>query len=245
MKKLSRLPQRKPHAQGKVGNMFERGTSEFLLVPFSLERTVSAPLLDDNSMDRKCPSSYTHTFILKKKWASLHREGDNVFYEHSLLLLEQRGVNIDEIADVVYKLQVPYHKDLQMETCVESVHAVLKKREVQHAIITGVSLDMLAEKKLLPEPFQTIMEVDEPLYGIDEILALSITNIYGTIGLTSFGYLDKNKVGIMKKLNNDGESIHVFLDDIVAGIAASASARIAHQHPDTDRYVTDRKLGKH
>jgi phosphatidylglycerophosphatase A len=165
-----------------------------------------------------------------------------MFYKHSIQLLEKRGVTIDHIAQIVYDLQVPYYQDLQLSTCAENVHAVLKKREVQHTIITGISLDMLAEEKKLPEPFQTIMEIDEPLYGIDEILALSITNVYGTIGLTSFGYLDKNKVGIMKELNNHDKQIHVFLDDIVAGIAAAASARIAHQHPDMDRYIADRHL---
>jgi phosphatidylglycerophosphatase A len=166
-----------------------------------------------------------------------------VFYDHVVQLLTDRGVTIEGIAHIVYQLQAPYNKDLTLEKCVKNVHAVLRKREVQHAIITGISLDMLAEKKMLPEPFQTIMEVDEPLYGIDEILALSITNVYGTIGLTSFGYLDKNKIGLMKKLNNHGEQIHVFLDDIVAGIAAAASARIAHQNPNVRRYVADRMNG--
>lgn len=162
-----------------------------------------------------------------------------MFYRHSVKLLKQRGVSIDDIARIVYELQAPYNKELNLDICRENVHAVLKKREVQHAIITGVSLDLLAEKKLLPEPFQTMMEVDEPLYGIDEILALSITNVYGTIGLTSFGFLDKKKIGILNVLNNHDEQIHVFLDDLIAGIAAAASARIAHQYPDMDRYAVD------
>jgi hypothetical protein len=45
----------------------------------------------------------------------------------------------------------------------------------------------------------------------------------------------------MRKLNNHDKAIHVFLDDIVAGIAAAASARIAHQHPDVQRFAGDRK----
>jgi phosphatidylglycerophosphatase A len=163
-----------------------------------------------------------------------------IFYDHVVKLLNERGVTIEGISHIVYQLQAPYNKNLTLEECVNNVHAVLRKREVQHAVITGVSLDVLAEKKMLPEPFQRIMEADEPLYGIDEILALSITNVYGTIGLTSFGYLDKNKIGLMKKLNNHDEQIHVFLDDLVAGIAAAASARIAHQNPDVRRYVADR-----
>lgn len=165
-----------------------------------------------------------------------------MFYEHSLSLLKKRGVTIEGIAKIVYQLQLPYNEQLSLDYCADNVKSVLKKREVQHAIITGISLDMLAEQQKLPEPFQTIMEVDEPLYGIDEILALSITNVYGTIGLTSFGYLDKNKVGIMQKLNNHGNEIHVFLDDIVAGIAAAASAKIAHKHPDLKPYTMNEQV---
>ncbi|MNW10709.1 Phosphatidylglycerophosphatase A [compost metagenome] len=56
------------------------------------------------------------------------------------------------------------------------------------------------------------------------------------IGLTSFGYLDKEKMGIIRDLNDDKTSIHVFLDDLVAGLAAAASARIAHQNQYAQDY---------
>jgi phosphatidylglycerophosphatase A len=144
-------------------------------------------------------------------------------------LLVSRGVTVDDIADIVFILQKPYHADLEREPCVTSVLQVLNKREVQYALYTGIALDMLAEQKLLPEPMQTILDTDESLYGVDEILALSITNVYGSIGLTSFGYLDKEKMGIIAKLNDKQNGVHVFLDDLVAGVAAAASARIAHR----------------
>jgi phosphatidylglycerophosphatase A len=111
-----------------------------------------------------------------------------------------------------------------------SVDAVLSKREVQNAILTGIQLDLLAaEGKLLP-PLQDMIENDEGLYGCDEILALSIVNVYGSIGFTNFGYIDKLKPGILKRLNDKstGET-HTFLDDIVGAIAAAASSRIAHR----------------
>jgi phosphatidylglycerophosphatase A len=144
-------------------------------------------------------------------------------------LLEERGVTLDDIVEIVYTLQMPYYPHLERKECVESVQRVLEKREVQYALYTGIALDMLAERRQLPEPLQTVMETDEPLFGVDEILALAITNVYGSIGLTNFGYLDKEKMGIIAALNNHGERIHVFLDDLVAGIAAAASARIAHR----------------
>ncbi|GAB6084968.1 phosphatidylglycerophosphatase A family protein [Alkaliphilus crotonatoxidans] len=142
-------------------------------------------------------------------------------------LLKDRGVNLRDIAELVYELQSGYGP-LTLEECDDSIDRVLTKREVQNAVITGVVLDIYAEKKLLPQPLQEILEKDESLYGIDEILALSITNIYGSIGLTNFGYLDKEKVGILQSLSNNEGKVHTFLDDLVAGIAAAASARIAH-----------------
>lgn len=147
---------------------------------------------------------------------------------HIIEVLKQRGVTISDIAQIVYKLQKPYNASLTRTQCEESIMAVLNKREVQYTLYTGIVLDELAERKLLPEPLQSIMESDESLYGVDETLALGITNVYGMIGLTSFGYLDKQKIGIIKKLNNSESGIHVFLDDLVAGLAAAASARIAH-----------------
>lgn len=150
--------------------------------------------------------------------------------------LNKRGVSVDDVAGIVYTLQSPYNPDLSIEECEISVRAVLEKREVQYVLYTGIALDELAEQKLLPEPLQSIMENDESLYGVDETLALGITNVYGMIGMTSFGYLDKVKPGIIRQLNIKGEKIHVFLDDLVAGLAAAASARIAHGDPKANRY---------
>ncbi|MEI7024774.1 phosphatidylglycerophosphatase A family protein [Paenibacillus sp. y28] len=146
-----------------------------------------------------------------------------------IALLAKRGVQIADIADIVHKLQLPYNSSLTKLECEDSVLAVLRKREVQYTLCTGIALDDLAERRLLPEPLQSIMETDEPLYGVDETLALGITSVYGMIGLTSFGYLDKDKTGIIRDLNNSGTRIHVFLDDLIAGLAAAASARIAHK----------------
>lgn len=145
-------------------------------------------------------------------------------------LLESRGVGIRDMADIVFELQKPHSKNITLDLCIESVKKVLEKREAQHAILTGIALDELAERDKLPEPLGGIIRSDEPLYGVDEILALAITNIYGSVGLTSFGYLDKLKPGIIGRLNNyDRGRVHTFLDDLVAGIVAAAAARIAHQ----------------
>ncbi|MFD2671636.1 phosphatidylglycerophosphatase A family protein [Marinicrinis sediminis] len=153
-----------------------------------------------------------------------------------IALLAERGVQVSDVAEIVYSMQKPYHPLLELEDCQESVLAVLQKREVQYTLITGIALDMLAEQKQLPSPLQQIMEADEPLYGVDETMALGIISVYGMIGLTSFGYLDKEKYGIIRRLNDHRDRVHVFLDDLVAGLAAAASARIAHNDEKVTNY---------
>ncbi|MDY0235120.1 MAG: phosphatidylglycerophosphatase A [Gudongella sp.] len=144
-------------------------------------------------------------------------------------MLNRRGVQLEDIAEIVLFLQKEYYSDLTIEKCLDNIDAVLSKREIIHAIMTGIAIDELTEKKLLPEPLQSIVAADEGLYGIDEILPLSIVNVYGTIGLTNFGYLDKEKIGIIKKLDEEkGDVCNTFLDDLVAAIAAAAASRIAH-----------------
>ncbi|HFU3944520.1 TPA: phosphatidylglycerophosphatase A [Streptococcus suis] len=152
---------------------------------------------------------------------------------YSYDLLKERGVQLEDIADLVMHLQNKYVPHLTPAECLENVEAVLTKREVQNAIITGIELDKLADQGSLSQPLQSILIKDEGLYGIDEILGLSIVNLYGTIGFTNYGYLDKSKPGIIAKLNNKNDPhCHTFLDDIVCAIAAAAASRIAHNDPD-------------
>lgn len=149
--------------------------------------------------------------------------------------LLERGVTIQDIADLVFFLQEKYHPSLQMEECLINVERVLSKREVQNAILTGIQLDMLTDKGLLEEPLQGMLALDESLYGVDEILAFSIVNVYGSIGFTNYGYIDKLKPGILQKLNDKSSGVcHTFLDDIVGAIAAAASSRLAHRAANTE-----------
>lgn len=152
----------------------------------------------------------------------------------ALELLKERGVTVSDIAELVMYLQKQYHPDLTMAECVHNVERVLEKREIQNAIITGIQLDILAEQEALFEPLQDMIKRDEGLYGIDEILALSIVNVYGSIGFTNYGYIDKMKPGILKYLNDKSTGkVNTFLDDIVGALAAAASSRLAHTRDET------------
>lgn len=169
--------------------------------------------------------------------------------------LNKRGVTLEEIAELVMFLQKKYYPNLTMDECIHNVEMVLSKREVQNAVLTGIQLDILTEEGKLFSPLQDMIENDEGLYGVDEILAFSIVNVYGSIGFTNYGYVDKLKPGVLERLNNKntGET-HTFLDDIVGAVAAAASSRIAHRkqaereveldlpHTPEDREEVARKL---
>src|SRR5690625_7687210 len=111
-----------------------------------------------------------------------------------------------------------------MDMCTHNVHRVLTKREVQHAVLTGIELDILAEKNQLSEPLLNIIKRDEGLYGIDEVIAYSIVKVYGSLGITSSGYIDKQKPGILKELSDlSTRKVNTFIDDIAAAVAADAA----------------------
>lgn len=156
-------------------------------------------------------------------------------YEAVIRMLAERGVTLKQVAEVVLHIQKGYYPELTLEECQAGVDAVIRKREVQHAILTGVALDVLAEEGKLPEPLQSIVAQDDFLFGVDEIVALSITNVYGSIGLTNFGYLDKTKPMVIGTLNSHKSGqCHTFLDDLVSAIAAAAASRIAHSRRPAD-----------
>lgn len=160
---------------------------------------------------------------------TLYSDHDEILKTKALSLLSERGVKIEDMAELVLFLQKPYHPDLTLEECIYNVSRVLDKREIQNAILTGIQLDLLAEQGKLLSPLQEMIARDEGLYGIDEVLALAIVNVYGSIGFTNYGYVDKIKPGILKTLNDHKNGhVHTFLDDIVGAIAAAAASRLAH-----------------
>lgn len=152
--------------------------------------------------------------------------------EKAISKLQERGVNIIDMAQLVLELQIKYTPTLTLAQCEETLLCVLAKREVSHTVLTGIAIDESVENKSFDPMINDIIETDEPLFGIDEILALSIVNVYGSIALTNFGYLDKLKPGIIGVIDQAGKEpnhCHTFLDDIVGALVAAAISRIAHK----------------
>lgn len=153
-------------------------------------------------------------------------------YNQCIELLKSRGVEIDDIVECVVFLQKKYLKNIDeiRPEIQRIVMNVIDKREVQHAILTGIYIDINAEENRFgSDEINDIIKRDEGLYGIDEVLAYGICNLYGSIALTNYGYIDKVKPGIIGKLNDNHEGkCHTFLDDLVGAIAASAASKLAH-----------------
>lgn len=155
--------------------------------------------------------------------------------DHVVRLFEERGVTIRDIALITYDGQVKYVPTLTLEKCEESVLAVLSKREVQNAVMTGIELDKAAEEGRISDPYlASMLRNDDGLYGIDEVVQMSIVGIYGSVSWTNYGYFDKVKPGIIGELDNHGDDgkVHTYLDDIVGAVAAAACSRIAHRDRD-------------
>jgi phosphatidylglycerophosphatase A len=154
------------------------------------------------------------------------------FYELCVELIESRGVALREIAEITFDLQKTYLGGITIEDAEKAVRAVLHKREAQFAIMTGLELDRLSEEGHLQGPIADIIKQDFSLYGVDEILALSVVNVYGSIGLTNFGYLDKAKNGVIRAIDEKSrnpEQVNTFFDDLICAIAAAAASKMAHQ----------------
>lgn len=149
-----------------------------------------------------------------------------------LELLRGRGVDPEDLVRLVLKLQRPYVPDLTADAARAHLHAVLAKREVEYAIITGVILDRMAEEGRLDEPLGSIVREDPSLYGVDKGLALSIVNAYGSIGMSNFGYLVHERPDVLEAFRTRPGRVCTFLDDLIAGLVAATCARIAHRAGD-------------
>ena len=144
---------------------------------------------------------------------------------------EELGISRLELAQETLKEQLKHNPWLTLDDAYRAVEGVIRKREVQHALVTALALDELADKGLLPEPFQEIIQDDNPLYGVDEIIASETAGIFGSIAKTNFGYLDREKTDLAKRLNDEQKSgghITTMTDDLVSAIIAAAEGKVAH-----------------
>lgn len=155
---------------------------------------------------------------------------DTKAYDYVVDELAKKGVTPRSIAEITYELQHGFLPDITIETFEEVTINVMHKRELLNNVMVGLYLDKMANEGKLDEPLQTIVAHDMGVFGVDETLALQIANMYGAIGITNFGYVDRIKPGIIGKLDTSPTDVNTFIDDIVGAIAAAVAGKLAHEY---------------
>ncbi|PWT34474.1 hypothetical protein DKZ29_09105 [Limosilactobacillus reuteri] len=153
---------------------------------------------------------------------------DRELYDWVLNELHKRHINNETIGEIAYEMQHQYLPELTVEDFGKELDEVLKKREVLNILATGFALDNLAQDGLLPEPLQSIVANDSGVFGVDEGLSLSLSQLYGSIAVTNYGYTDKNKPGIAAQLDNSNGQVNTFADDLALALASAVIGRCGH-----------------
>jgi phosphatidylglycerophosphatase A len=166
------------------------------------------------------------------------------YTEENITILNQRGVTLTHLEDMVYELQKPYNPFLTLDDCKEHVLGVLRKQQTYHTIQLCALIDQGVEQGVFGAQFQEIVANDEGLYGVDEAVNISISMMYGMIAITNFGFLDKAKPGIIGELDNDHEhgKCNTFMDDTVCALVSASCARLAHNHINTQSKPSFNKI---
>lgn len=161
-------------------------------------------------------------------------------YSDVRTLMNYLGIDTDDMIATIYNLQKSHIQKLKFKNCAKALNSVLHKREVLHILLTGFNLDIASEKNRFSPTLQYILKHDEGLYGVDEDLAISLAQLFGSIAVTNYGYLDVHKHGLAAKL--DRTPYRVFSDDLVSALIASAASKLAHQNGDKTNY--DKKVAQ-
>ena len=151
-------------------------------------------------------------------------------YKHVLDLLRERHVEVSEMAQIVYDGQVKYEPDITLDKCKQAILHVLKKREVQNVVLTGIYLDKQTDIDGAMDPYlRKILKNDENQFQSDEVLSYGIVSVFGGIANSNRGYLDKVKPGIIGEVDRRKTTCNVFLDDILSSIVAAAESYIGNK----------------
>ncbi|WDF83798.1 phosphatidylglycerophosphatase A [Lacticaseibacillus pabuli] len=155
---------------------------------------------------------------------------DTAAYQYVVKELAAKNVTVDSIAEITYGLQHQFLPDATIDDYKAEVVNVMHKRELLNNAMVGLNLDKLAAADQLDEPLLSIVKNDAGVFGVDETLASGIATLWGSIGITNYGYVDRTKPGIIGQLDNSGEAVNTFIDDIVGAISAAAAGKMAHKY---------------
>ncbi|HIX35886.1 MAG TPA: phosphatidylglycerophosphatase A [Candidatus Limosilactobacillus merdigallinarum] len=155
---------------------------------------------------------------------------DTKAYDFVVQTLQKRGVDLHDLAQMAYDLQSDFLPDLTVKECYDNLIQVMHKRELLNNAMVALELDRLCEEGQIKEPLESIIKNDAGVFGVDEALAIQISEIYGTIGVTNFGYMDRVKKGIIRKYDRDPQHVNTFIDDLLGAIVAALCGKLAHKY---------------
>ena len=141
-----------------------------------------------------------------------------------------RGVTQRQMAQIVQQMTVEFVPNIRLDECIATIVDVMHKRDYLSTAMIMLDLDRLAENHELSQPLDAIVNADAGVFGVDEDLAMSIATLYGPIGATNYGYLDRVKKGVIKKIYTHDHHTNTFLDDLIGATIAAACGKISHQH---------------
>ena len=183
----------------------------------------------------------THTkknnlkFIKNKKMHYPEKEA----YLYIRQQFADQGITLKEMAIEAKRDQDEHGVKASVEDYIKAIENLLHKHDVLSIILTGFSIDRLAEQHKLPEPLQAIVENDLPLYSVDELLSIGLTEMYGGIAVTNYGFRDVKKRQLAKRVDESKDHVNCFLDDLVSAIIACAEAIVAHGLQENKASFTD------
>ena len=89
--------------------------------------------------------------------------------------LLERGVTIQDIAEIAFNQQSRYNKDITMNICIESVEKVLTYRDIFHMVQLAIEIDRLTEEGAFRSPSRH-KKADLGMF-VDEYLVLTLHHI--------------------------------------------------------------------
>lgn len=155
---------------------------------------------------------------------------DTRAYKYVTQTIRNRGVSQRDMGQIVHDMTKEFVPEITIDECIATIVDVMHKRDYLSTAMIMLDLDRLCEKGELSYPLQEIVKADAGVFGVDEDLAMSIATLYGPIGATNFGYLDRVKKGIIKKIDNDERHVNTFIDDLIGATVAAGCGKISHQH---------------
>ena len=76
--------------------------------------------------------------------------------ELNIKTLNERGVNIEDIAKIAWKQQSKYTPNIPFNVALDSVMKILSYRDIFHYVQLGAEIDRLAEEHQFKGPIQDI-----------------------------------------------------------------------------------------